>query len=207
MLKIDRTTVDKAIKELEGMFNATNEVLKKYKAEKNALEEREEFLKDRLTQLQEQHSTILIDREVAKDNPSDYVYLSKQLTEIDEEVKILLSLQDQLKENFTALKQKYMPIIRETYSKDKSAIHQVFNVNESVRNIRDELKKAISEYEQAINNQDKQVMPVIYEDFLGDSDLMNESWDDPSRRSKALAFKRTFEFDRTKLYYDKEIKL
>lgn len=207
MLKIDRTSVDEAIKSLEGMYFATNKVLKEYEAEKNALEEREEFLKDRLTQLQEQHATILFDREVAKDNPSDYVYLSKQLTEIDEEVKILLSLQDQLKDNFTVLKQKYMPIIRETYSKDKSAIHQVFNVNESVRNIRDELKKAISDYEKAIDKQDRQVMPLIYEDFLGDSELMNESWDNPSWRSKALQFKRTFEFDRTKLYYDKEIKL
>ncbi|OJH18711.1 hypothetical protein BLX88_10910 [Bacillus obstructivus] len=207
MLKIDRSSIDEAIKNLEGMFNATNEVLKDYEEEKKALEEREAFLKDRLTQLQEQHATTLIDREVANENPSDYIYLSKQLTEIDEEVKILQSLQDQLKDEFNVLKQKYMPIIRGTYSKDLSAKNQYFNVNESVRNIRDELKKAISDYEQTIHKQDSQVMKIIYGDFLADTELMNESWDNPSRRRKALAFKRTFDFERTRLFYDSEIKL
>ncbi|UVW11667.1 hypothetical protein NX823_10890 [Bacillus subtilis] len=44
MLKIDRSAVDKAIENLDNMFNATNEVLKEYEAEKKALKEREEFL-------------------------------------------------------------------------------------------------------------------------------------------------------------------
>lgn len=50
-------------------------------------------------------------------------------------------------------------------------------------------------------------MPLIYDDFLDDSELMNESWDNPDRRMKALAFKRTFDFDRNNLLYDKEIRL
>lgn len=206
MLKIDRTSVDKAIEEME-LFTATKEVLASYEAEKEALEKREEVLTERLAQLQEQHTQTLMDREVASDNPSDYIYLSAQLTKIDDEVNILLSLQDQLKGDFTALKQKYMPIVRETYSKDSSARNKHFNVSEAVSYVREELKLVISDYEKAISEQDQQVMPLIYNDFLDDSELMNESWDNPDRRMKALAFKRTFDFDRNNLLYDKEIRL
>ncbi|MGJ6985530.1 hypothetical protein [Bacillus subtilis] len=207
MLKIDRSAVDKAIENLDNMFNATNEVLKEYEAEKKALKEREEFLENRLAQLQEQHATTLIDREVTRDNPSDYIYLSKQLTEIDEEVEILLSLQEQLQDEYEELKEKYMPIIRDSYRKDLSAKNSYFNINDAVNYVRDELKQAISDYENEIYKQDSQVMSVIYDDFLSDSALMNESWDDSERRRNALSFKRAFDFDRTKLSYDREIKL
>ncbi|HFK1661941.1 hypothetical protein [Bacillus cereus] len=206
MLKIDRKAVDTAIEEME-LFTATKEVLANYEVEKEALEKRGDVLTERLAQLQEQHTQTLIDREVASDNPSDYIYLSAQLTKFDDEVKILLSLQDQLKEDFTALKQKYMPIIRDTYSNDSATRHKHFNVSETVTYVRGELQQAISDYEKEISEQDQQVMPVIYNDFLDDSELMNESWDDPDRRKRALAFKRTFEFDRNNLSYDKEIRL
>ncbi|TDY53728.1 hypothetical protein [Bacillus subtilis] len=206
ILKIDRSAVDEGIKNLDGMFNATNDVLNEYEEEKKSLEKRGEHLDRRLAELQEQHVTLLMDRETAKDNPSDYIYLSTQLKKIDEEVKILLSLQDQLKEEFKVLKEKYMPIIRETYSKD-SLVRNNFNVNEAIASVRDELKQIISDYEKAINEQDQQVMDIIYEDFLDDSELMDESWNDPERRRKALAFKRTFDFDRNRIYYTSTINL
>lgn len=206
MLQIDRKAVDKAIEEME-LFTATKEVLKQYEAEKESLVKREEALAERLAQLQEQHTQTLIDREVASDNPSDYIYLSSQLSKIESDMKVLLPLKEALEEEYTLLKQKYMPIIRETYSKDSSARNKHFNVSEAVSHVRDELKLVISDYEKAISEQDQQVMSVIYDDFLDDSELMNESWDNPDRRMKALAFKRTFEFDRNNLLYDKEIRL
>lgn len=206
MIKLDRTAVDKAIKEMK-LFEATKEALASYEAEKEVLKKREEALTERLAQLQEQHIQLMMDREVATDNPSDYIYISKQLTNINEDVKVITLLQDQLKEDFTALKQKYMPIVRETYSKDSSARNKHFNVSEAVSYVREELKLVISDYEKAISEQDQQVMPLIYDDFLDDSELMNESWDNPDRRMKALAFKRTFDFDRNNLLYDKEIRL
>jgi hypothetical protein len=207
MLKIDRSEVDKAIENLGGMFNATQEVLNSYEAEKKTLEERGEVLAERLAQLQEQHTQTLLDREVAKDSPSDYIYLSTQLTKIGEEIKILLSLTEQQKEEFKALKQRYMPIISGTYSRDSATKSKYFNVSESVINVRDELKRAISDYESEIHKQDQKVMSVIYDDFLHDSELMNESWDNVERRRKALAFKRRFDFDRNRLFYDKTINL
>lgn len=206
MLQIARKAVDKAIEEME-LFTATKEVLKQYEAEKESLVKREEALAERLAQLQEQHTQTLIDREVASDNPSDYIYLSSQLSKIESDMKVLLPLKEALEEEYTLLKQKYMPIIRETYSKDSSARNKHFNVSEAVSHVRDELKLVISDYEKAISEQDQQVMSVIYDDFLDDSELMNESWDNPDRRMKALAFKRTFEFDRNNLLYDKEIRL
>lgn len=207
MLKIDRKSVDKAIEEME-LFTATKEVLASYEAEKEVLEKRKDALNERLAQLQEQHTQTMLDREIAVDSPSDYIYLSAQLTKIDDEVKILLSLQDQLKEGFTELKKKYMPLIRETYSKDSATRHKHFNVSETVAYVRDELKQAISDYENEIRKQDEQAMPVIYADFLDDLELMNEGWEvDQESRMKALAFKRTFEFDRNNLLYDKEIRL
>lgn len=205
MLKIDRLAVDKVIKGLE-MFTATKEVLANYETEKKALTERADFLNSRLTQQQEQHATVLIGREVAKDNPSEYIQLSKQLTEITEDVKILLSLQDELKGEFTTLKEKYMPIIRETYSKDM-AKKNTFDVDAAVKSVGAELKQVISDYQSKISNQDGQVMVLINKDFLYDSELMNESWDDPTRRRNVLQFKRIFDFDKGRLFYPKEIKL
>ncbi|CJV59206.1 hypothetical protein ORL82_09365 [Bacillus cereus] len=206
MIKLDRTAVDKAITEMK-LFEATKEVLASYEAEKEVLKKREEALTERLAQLQEQHTQTLIDREVANDNPSDYIYLSSQLSKLESDMKVLLPLKEALQEEYTLLKQKYMPIIRETYSKDSATRNKHFNVSEAVSYVRDELKLVISDYEKAISEQDQQVMPVIYDDFLDDSELMNESWDNPDRRMKALAFKRTFEFDRNNLLYDKEIRL
>lgn len=206
MLKIDRKAIDKAIEEMK-LFTATKEVLASYEAEKEALEKRGNVLTERLAQLQEQHTQTLIDREVASDDPSDYIYLSSQLSKIESDMKVLLPLKEALQEEYTLLKQKYMPIIRETYHKDSLARNKHFNVSETVAYVRDELKQAISDYEKEIHKQDQQVMPLIYNDFLDDSELMNESWDNPDRRMKALAFKRTFDFDRNNLLYDKEIRL
>lgn len=206
MIKLDRTAVDKAIKEMK-LFEATKEVLASYEAEKEVLKKREEALTERLAQLQEQHTQTLIDREVASDNPSDYIYLSSQLSKIESDMKVLLPLKEALQEEYTLLKQKYMPIIRESYSKDSATRNKHFNVSEAVSYVREELKLVISDYEKAISEQDQQVMPLIYNDFLDDSELMNESWDNPDRRMKALAFKRTFDFDRNNLLYDKEIRL
>ncbi|PAW37821.1 hypothetical protein CKQ70_30995 [Bacillus toyonensis] len=103
-------------------------------------------------------------------------------------MKVLLPLKEALQEEYTLLKQKYMPIIRETYSKDSATRNKHFNVSEAVSYVREELKLVISDYEKAISEQDQQVMPLIYDDFLDDSELMNESWDNPDRRMKVLAF-------------------
>lgn len=205
VLKIDRSAVDKAIKGLDGMFSATEKVLQDYEAEKEALEQRGQDLDNQLETLQQQHVELLLQKEGEKDTKK-FIALSKKIESINEEIKLIAFLQEQLKEDKTALKAKYMPIIRETYNKDSSARNN-FNVNESVRNIGNELKQAIKDYEKAIYDQDKQVMSVIHDDFLDDKELMNESWDDVSRRKRALAFKRTFDWDRNKLFYDKEIKL
>ncbi|MDA2383126.1 hypothetical protein PDN41_15285 [Bacillus cereus] len=207
MLKIDRKAVDTAIKEME-LFTTTKEVLANYEAEKEVLEKREKVLTESLARLQEQHTSLLIDREVSTDNLSDYIYISKQLTNINEDVKVITSLQEQLKEDLKVLKQKYMPIIRETYSKDSSARNKHFNVSETVAYITNELKQCISDYEKEIHKQDQQIMPVIYDEFLDDSELMNAGWEvDQESRVRALAFKRTFDFDRNNLLYDKELKL
>lgn len=188
MLKIDRSAVDEAIKNM-NMFTATLEVLASYEAEKKVLKERGEHLTQKLAQLQEQHATTLIDREVAKDSPSEYVYLSKQLKEIDEETKVLNSLQEQLKDEFTELKLKYAPTIAENYRKDKVAKAE-FDVNATVEYVRYELIKAIADYANEVKKQDAPLMPLIYE-FLDDKEVM-EAY---------RGFRRTFDFDRTDLYY------
>ncbi|HGE5804339.1 TPA: hypothetical protein ACGGKZ_004715 [Bacillus thuringiensis] len=188
MLKVDRTAVDIAIEEME-LFTATKEVLANYEAEKEVLERREEALEERLAQLQEQHAQTLIDREVAKDNPSDYIYLSAQLTKIDDEVKILISLQGQLKEDFTALKQKFAPTVQATYSKDLRGKDQL-PVNGMVEHVRYELLKAISDYAREVRTQQAPLMETIGE-FLDDEKVMEEN----------RSFHRLFEFDSTNVYY------
>jgi hypothetical protein len=116
MLKIDRTGVDTAIENMV-LFTATKQVLADYEEEKIVLVNRENGFNERMAQLQEEHTQLLLDREIAKDSTSDYIYLSKQLTSTDDEMKIIVSLQEQLREDET-LKQKYIPIIRDSYSRD-----------------------------------------------------------------------------------------
>ena len=188
MLKIDRSAVDKAIEDLE-MFTATKKVLSDYEIEKKSLENRGEALIKRAAELQEQHSATMIDREVSKDNPSDYIYLSKELTQMDEEMKIILTLQEQLKEDFTSLKMKYAPIIQATYSKDLSAKNQL-PVNDMVEYVRYELVKSIYDFASEVRKQQSPLLPAIGE-FLDDKTVMDAN----------RGFGRLFEFDQTNLYY------
>ncbi|HDR7590550.1 TPA: hypothetical protein QCX48_005492 [Bacillus mycoides] len=188
MLKIDRKAVDKAIEEME-LFTATKEVLKQYEAEKKVLEKREEALNERLEQLSTQHAQTLMDREFATENVSEYILLSQQLTKFNEEVQLINSLQEQLKEDFTKLKLKYAPTIQATYSKELRAKDDL-HVNDMVDSVRYELLKAVTDYAKEVRNQQAPLMPVI-EEFLGDEKVMEAN----------RGFKRSFEFDSTNLYY------
>jgi hypothetical protein len=187
MLKIDRSAVDKAIEDLE-MFTATKKVLREYEAEKEVLVKRGDDLSKRVAELQKEHTRLLLEREGSKDNTSDYIYLSK-LTAADEEMKIIISLQEQLKEDFTSLKMKYAPIIQATYSKDLSAKNQL-PVNDMVEYARYELVKAIYDFACEVRKQQSPLLPAIGE-FLDDKTVMESN----------RGFGRLFEFDQTNLYY------
>lgn len=189
MLKIDRSAVDTAIENLEGMFSNTEKVLSDYEAEKADLEKRGNDLSDRLNELQLLYTETLIKREEEK-NTASYIKLSKQLNEADEERKIIVSLQEQLNEDFQQLKQKYIPVIRETYNKDSRAM-SAFDVNYEVDNVRYELVKAIADYANAVRKEDSKVIGIVRDEFLSDSALMYEN----------RGFQRAFDSDRTKLSY------
>ncbi|WP_057915929.1 hypothetical protein [Peribacillus muralis] len=189
MLKIDRSAVDSAIETLDTMFTATQEVLADYETEKQVLVKRGEDFSKRVAELQEEHTQLLLDREISKDNTGDYIYLSKQLTSTDEEMKIILSLQEQLKEDFTALKMKYAPIIQATYRKDLSAKNQL-PVNEMVEHARYELVKAIYDFASEVRKQQSPLLPAIGE-FLDDKEVMEVNRN----------FERVFEYDQTNLPY------
>lgn len=188
MLKIDRSAVDKAIEDLE-MFTDTQAVLDNYETEKEVLVKRGDDLSKRIAELQEEHTQLLLDRESSKDNTSDYIYLSKQLTAADEEMRIIISLQEQLKEDFTSLKMKYAPIIQATYSKDLSAKNQL-KVNDMVEYVRYELVKSIYDFASEVRKQQSPLLPDIGE-FLDDKTVMEAN----------RGFERLFEFDGTNLYY------
>lgn len=192
MLKIDRSEVDKAIENLE-MFTDTEKVLDDYETEKKVLIKREEDLNKRVVELQEEHTQLLLDREIVKDSTSDYIYLSKQLSVANDEMQIIVSLQEQLKDDFRALKQKYIPIIRGTYSKDLQGKNE-FPVNFTVESVRYELIKAIADYANEIREQQQPLIPLIGE-FLDDEELMEEN----------RGFRRLFEFDSTNLSYTGEL--
>ena len=188
MLKIDRSAVDKAIEDLE-MFTDTKAVLDNYETEKEVLVKRGDDLSKRVAELQEEHTKLLLERESSKDNTSDYIYLSKQLTAADEEMRIIVSLQEQLKEDFTSLKMKYAPIIQATYSNDLQAKNQL-PVNDMVEYVRYELVKAIYDFASEVRKQQSPLLPAIGE-FLDDRTVMEAN----------RSFGRLFEFDQTNLYY------
>ncbi|KWW22733.1 hypothetical protein AS888_00025 [Peribacillus simplex] len=188
MLKIDRSEVDKAIENMV-MFTRTEKVLADYEEEKQVLVKRENGLNERMIQLQEQHAQLLVDREVTRDNTSDYIYLSKQLTSTDEDMKIIISLLEQSKEDFKALKQKHLPIIRNSFSMEISAKSE-FPVNEVVDLVKYELLTAIADYASEVSRQQAPLMPAIYE-FLHDEELMETN----------RGFRRAFDYDKASLTY------
>lgn len=188
MLKINRSAVDKAIEDLE-MFTATQAVLDNYETEKQVLIKRGDDLNKRIDELQEEHTQLLLDRESSKDNTSVYIKLSKQLTATNEEVQTIVSLQDQLQDDFRELKQKYIPVIQSTYGKDLSAKSE-FPVNETIDYVKYELLKAIADYAREVRTQQQPLLPFIRE-FLDDEELMSNN----------AGFRRLFSSDSTNLSY------
>jgi len=188
MIQIDHSALYKAIENME-MFTATKEVLADYETQKGVLLKRGDDLNEKVAELQEQHKQLLLDREIAKDNTSDYIYLSKQLTATNDDMQVIVSLQEQLKEDFRSLKQKYIPIIQNTYGEDLTAKNE-FDVNHTVELVRFELLSSIAEYASAVRKQQQPLLPLIGE-FLDDEELMTEH----------KSFRRTFVFDSTYLNY------
>lgn len=188
MLKIDRKEIDKAIEEMQ-LFTDTKEVLAKYESEKEVLEKREIALNERLAKLSSQHAQTLIDREFATENVGEYILLSQQLTKFNEEVQLINSLLDQLKDDFTELKLKFAPTIQEVYSKDLREKDKL-PVNDMVDYVRYELLKSVTDYAKEVRSQQAPLMLTIGE-FLDDKEVMEAN----------RGFKRLFEFDSTHLYY------
>ncbi|TVX77815.1 hypothetical protein FQP34_22035 [Peribacillus simplex] len=189
MLKIDRSAVDTAIENMV-LFTASIEVLADYETEKQVLVKRGEGFSKRISEIREEHAGTMIDREtVAKDSTSDYIYLSGKMKQLDDEMKIILSLQDQLKEDFRELRQKHLPIIQGTYRNDLSAKSE-FRVNETVELVRYELLKAIADYAREVKKQQQPLLPLIGE-FLDDEELMSNN----------AGFRRLFSSDSTNLSY------
>jgi hypothetical protein len=171
MLKVDRTELDKAIENLV-MFTDTEELVAEYEKEKNLLDNRGKAIEEQLQQLQEQHAKLLADRELCTDNPSDYIYLSKELTKTDEEVKLLLPLQERLQEDYKELKLKYAPQISRVYMRDLAAKNEL-NVGQLVESVRYELLKAVTDYAKAVKKQQTAVT-LLAEEFIDDKDVKEE---------------------------------
>lgn len=193
MISVNRAKIDQAIENMGDMFAATKKVFGEYETEKKVLIKRGEDLNKRISELQGEHTQLLLDREIAKDNTNDYIKLSKKLTVANDEVQVIVSLQEQLKEDFKVLKQKHLPIIKRTYEDDLSAKNQ-FDVNEAVESARYEMLSAITDYAKEIKKQQSPLLPAISE-FLEDAELMQNN----------RSFQRTFDFDSTHLTYSGEL--
>ncbi|AXI08157.1 hypothetical protein CUC15_03880 [Oceanobacillus zhaokaii] len=189
MITVDKSKLDRAIESLEGMFSNTEKVLIDYEAEREELENRGNDLNKRLAELQNKQTETLLLREKTKET-AKYIKLSKDLANYQEESQIIVSLQEQLQADFRQLKQKYIPVIRDTYSKD-SRVMRSLDVDYVVEDVRYELVKSIADFANAVRKEDSKVIGVIQDEFLSDSDLMQDN----------RGFQRTFDYDRTKLSY------
>ncbi|MCT1905266.1 hypothetical protein [Oceanobacillus sojae] len=182
LIKLDRTELDKAIAELEGMYSATAKVLADYEAEKADLEKRGDELNERLNELQHLHAETLLKREEEK-NTAEYVKLSKQLKDADDEVQIIQSLQEQLSEDKLQLKQKYVPLIRSSHGKDTSA-RNALDVNYVVEDVIYELMSGIADFSNTVRKENDKVIGTIRDEFLDDRQLMENN----------KVFKRQFDY-------------
>lgn len=193
MLEINREELDAAIADLNGMFAETERVLANYEAEKEALEKRGQDLDNQLATLQQQHLELLLQKEGEKDTKK-FIAISKKLETINEDMKLIGYLKDQLKDDLTALKQSYIQPIKEAYSND-SAIKRDMDVNYLVDYMRHELVSAIAEYASKVRQEESKVYGTIADEFLDNNELMATN----------KSFKRSFDFDRTNLSYSSMI--
>jgi len=154
--------------EVIDLFESTKKVLAEYTAENDKLEEREEYLKNELASLQEQHTAILIDTQNTEEI-GERIYLAKQAKETVTESEVLMSMLEAVAEEKKDLKVKYVPILKKATQTDRELLGD-YSATEIVKKHRQTMLTQIADIGTQMQNQYYAIAPDVLE-ILGDSEV------------------------------------
>lgn len=141
-VKVDRKSVDNAIKEMD-IFRNTKAAIGNYDNELKLIKERETELKKQLNELQTKltENLLLLDSEKSV---TKVIELKKQNHGFVQDSKMIESLLEEIQEDKTSLKLQYAPIYKKALREDSTEANQ-YNVNPLVNQMKYEMLKAVAD--------------------------------------------------------------
>ncbi|MGX6444265.1 hypothetical protein ACWM35_13745 [Neobacillus sp. K501] len=133
-IKIDTKAIDKTVSYM-NLFTKTKKAIALYKAAADKLVEKELQLKQKLEDLQIEHTANLLDQQ-STDDVGELVYLNKQARDIVNETAVIESMLERLNEAKTELKIKNAPLLRQALSNDQMAKSNKYDCTEIVKQLR-----------------------------------------------------------------------
>jgi hypothetical protein len=145
---------------VKKLFTEVEKVIAAYKEEVAKLDQREGQLKGELEALQLEMNDNVMSQENA--NISDLIYLKVQAKEIVQKSEVINVLLEELAEERTALKLKYVPLYRQALSKSPAG---EYNANEIVERHKYEMLTEIANMGKQMRQQYSEIAPDIEEVF------------------------------------------
>jgi hypothetical protein len=152
---------------VKPLFKETEKVIAAYKEEVQKLDERGRELEAEVAVLSEEMTANLTEQETA--DVSTLVYLKIQAKEINKKAEVIAVLLEELKEDRTELKLKYVPLLRKSQSVD-GKVRAEYNVNAIVDKYKWLMFTEIAEIGKQVLNQYSTIAPDLME-ILDDKEV------------------------------------
>lgn len=163
-IKLDTKAIDKAVRDMQ-LFTHTKTAISLYKAEAEKLTDKESQLKQKLEDLQIEHTANILDQQ-STDDVDELVYLGKQAKDIVSETALINTMLERVNEAKTEIKIKYATIFQEAITKDQQAKVGKYYVTDIIVHLRYTMLEAISEIGQEMALQYNEVSPDVLEIFV-----------------------------------------
>lgn len=145
---------------VKPLFTEAKKALDAYKEEVAKLDEQERELKGELNVLQEEMTANLLSQESS--SVSEIVYLKIEAKEITQKADIIKVLLEELQEDRTNLKLKYVPILRNALGEADTS---EYNANDIVERYRYKMLTEIADIGKQMQEQYREVAPDLQEVF------------------------------------------
>ncbi|MEH7441126.1 hypothetical protein V7201_02215 [Bacillus sp. JJ1122] len=155
LISIDRKELDNAIEEM-SLFTETKKVITEYEKEESKLDERQEHLNTRLSDLMKKQVNNFQEQQVYR-NVDDLIYLQLNAKEINNEIAILETLLEELKEEYQKLKLKFAPAFKDASSKDSSIINMKYGMTAVLEQVKYDLLTALMDLKKGLDTELQQV--------------------------------------------------
>jgi hypothetical protein len=153
---------------VKKLFTEVEKVIAAYKEGAEKLDRQEQELKAEFESLQAEMIANILAQENA--GVSDLVYLKIQAKDISQKSEIINVLLEELKEERTELKLKYVPLIRQALAKSP---YPEYEATEIVERYKYQMLKEISEIGKQMRTQHYEISPDI-EEIFHDKDVLEQ---------------------------------